>query len=54
MRLGERYSSGIKSPRHGSVRELKVQAGGKPIRIFYAFDPRRVAMLLSGGHQASG
>ena len=23
------------------MRELRVQSGGKPIRIFYAFDPRR-------------
>jgi hypothetical protein len=26
-----------------------VQSGGKPLRIFYAFDPRRVAILLIGG-----
>jgi len=24
-------------------------AGGRPIRIFYAFDPRRAAILLIGG-----
>jgi hypothetical protein len=26
-----------------------VQSGGKPIHIFYAFDPRRTAILLIGG-----
>jgi hypothetical protein len=31
------------------MRELRVQSGGKPIRIFYAFDPRRSAILLIGG-----
>lgn len=31
------------------MRELRVQSGGKPLRIFYAFDPRRVAILLIGG-----
>jgi hypothetical protein len=31
------------------MRELRVQSGGKPIRIFYAFDPRRTAILLIGG-----
>lgn len=31
------------------MRELRVQSSGKPIRIFYAFDPRRVAILLIGG-----
>lgn len=25
------------------------QSGGKPLRIFYAFDPRRTAILLIGG-----
>ena len=30
------------------MRELRVQSGGKPIRIFYAFDPRRIAILLIG------
>lgn len=31
------------------MRELRVQSGGRPIRIFYAFDPRRMAILLIGG-----
>jgi hypothetical protein len=31
------------------MRELRVQSGGRPLRVFYAFDPRRVAILLIGG-----
>ena len=31
------------------MRELHVQSGGRPLRIFYAFDPRRTAILLVGG-----
>jgi hypothetical protein len=31
------------------MRELRVQSGGHPVRIFYAFDPRRSAILLIGG-----
>ncbi len=31
------------------MRELRVQSGGNPFRIFYAFDPRRAAILLIGG-----
>ena len=31
--------------------ELRVQSGGRPIRIFYAFDPRRTAILLIGGRK---
>jgi len=42
-------SSGIEGSRHEHMRELRVQSSGKPIRIFYAFDPRRVAILLIGG-----
>jgi hypothetical protein len=43
------YSSGITGSRHARMRELRVQSGGKPLRIFYAFDPRRMAILLIGG-----
>ncbi len=43
------YSSGVAGSRHGHMRELRVQSAGKPIRIFYAFDPRRTAILLIGG-----
>jgi hypothetical protein len=31
------------------MRELRVQSGGRPLRNFYAFDPRRSAILLIGG-----
>jgi hypothetical protein len=30
------------------MRELRVQSGGMPLRVFYAFDPRRSAILLIG------
>ena len=43
------YSSGIQGSRHGRMRELRAQSGGKPLRVFYAFDPRRMAILLIGG-----
>jgi hypothetical protein len=43
------YSSGIEGSRHSHMRELRVQSSGKPIRIFYAFDPRRTEILLIGG-----
>jgi hypothetical protein len=46
------YSSGITQSRHSHMRELRPQSGGKPIRVFYAFDPRRVAILLIGGGKA--
>jgi hypothetical protein len=46
------YSSGIVGSLHSHLRELRVQSGGKPLRIFYAFDPRRVAILLIGGNKS--
>lgn len=46
------YSSGIAQSRHSHMRELRPQSGGKPIRVFYAFDPRQVAILLIGGGKA--
>jgi hypothetical protein len=33
------------------MRELRIQSKGKPIRVFYAFDPRRTAILLIGGEK---
>ena len=43
------HCSGITGSHHNHMRELRVQSGGKPIRLFYAFDPRRTAILLIGG-----
>ena len=43
------YSSGVAGSRHNQLRELRIQSAGDPIRIFYAFDPRRSAILLVGG-----
>jgi hypothetical protein len=43
------FSSGLIGSRHSHMRELRVQSSGDPYRIFYAFDPRRVAILLIGG-----
>ena len=47
--LGFPHSSGVKGSKHSHMRELRVQSGGHPLRIFYAFDPRRTAILLIGG-----
>jgi hypothetical protein len=42
-------SSGIAGSKHGHMRELRIQSQGRPIRVFYAFDPVRSAILLIGG-----
>ena len=43
------YSSDVKTSRHGQMRELRVQHQGRPYRVLYAFDPRRIGILLLGG-----
>ena len=43
------HTSGVETSRHGHMRELRVQHRGRPYRVLYAFDPRRVAILLIGG-----
>lgn len=46
--LGEPYSSALKGTRH-PLRELRPKRGASPLRIIYAFDPKREALLLVGG-----
>ncbi len=52
--LGYPHSSAIKSSRHGHMRELRTQSSGQPLRILYAFDSRRTAILLIGGDKTGG
>ena len=49
-RLQFPYTSGVKGSRHSHMRELRI-SGRLPIRIFYAFDPYRTAILLIAGHK---
>ncbi len=43
------FSSDVRSSRHGGMRELRIQSAGRPLRVLYAFDPRRASILLIGG-----
>ena len=45
------HSSGISTSRHSHMRELRIQHRGDPYRVLYAFDPRRMAILLIGGRK---
>lgn len=51
VHLGYPHSSDVKGSRHGQMRELRIQHQGEPYRVLYAFDPRRVAILLLGGNK---
>lgn len=44
-------SSDVKSSRHGNMRELRITCAGAAIRVFYAFDPQRRAVVLVGGRK---
>lgn len=45
------YSSGIEESKFSHMRELRIQSHGDPIRVLYAFDSRRVAILIIGGNK---
>lgn len=47
--LGRPHVDTIKGSKHSNMKELRTQSGGKPLRTFFAFDPRRSAILLIGG-----
>ena len=46
------YCSRVAASRHSAMRELRVQHQGRPYRVLYIFDPRRVALLLLGGDKS--
>jgi len=50
--LGEPYSSALEGTRY-PLRELRPKRGRSPLRIIYAFDPRREALLLLGGDKGA-
>jgi hypothetical protein len=45
------YSSAVEGSKYGHMRELRIQHKGDPYRVLYAFDPRRIAVLLIGGNK---
>ncbi len=47
--LGRPHVDTIKRSKHSNMKELRTQSKGKPLRTFFAFDPRRAAILLIGG-----
>jgi hypothetical protein len=47
--LGRPHADTVRESRYPNMRELRSQVAGRPLRTFYAFDPRRSAILLLGG-----
>jgi hypothetical protein len=51
VQLGHPYSSAIRGSRY-AFRELRPTAGRAELRVIYAFDPKRDAVLLIGGNKS--
>jgi len=49
--LGQPHSSALRGSRY-PLRELRPKRGASPLRVLYAFDPRREAVVLLGGNKA--
>ena len=46
------HSDVIKSSRHANMKELRGSVNEQQLRVLYAFDPRRTAILLIGGDKS--
>lgn len=47
------HADTVRGSKHSNMKELRTQHQGRPIRTFFAFDPRRSAILLIGGDKTS-
>jgi len=47
--LGRPFVDSVQRSRHSNMKELRVQHKGRPWRILFAFDPRRMAYLILAG-----
>jgi len=43
------YADTIEGSKFPNMKELRIQSKGKPLRVFFAFDPKRKAVLLCAG-----
>lgn len=47
--LGRPHVDQIKASKYQNMKELRVQIAGYPFRAFFAFDPKRKAIILCAG-----
>ena len=52
-RLSRPYADTVKGSRYNSMKELRIQYAGRPIRAFFAFDPVRQAIVLCVGDKSN-
>ena len=49
--LSRPYADTLRGSRYGSMKELRIQSRGDPIRAFFAFDPARPGIVLCAGNK---
>lgn len=49
--LGRPRVDTVKGSRFANMKEVRTEHDGEPYRTFFAFDPRRCAILLIGGNK---
>src|SRR5215203_3413344 len=47
--LSRPHADTVVGSKHSHMKELRTQHHGRPLRTLFAFDPRRLAILLIGG-----
>ena len=52
--LARPYVDSVAGSIHSNMKELRVQHSGRAIRLFFAFDPKRRAIVLCGGDKGNG
>jgi hypothetical protein len=50
--LGRPYADTLKGSQHANMKELRALTKGEVLRIAFAFDPERSAILLVGGNKS--
>ena len=51
-RLGRPHADTLKDSKHSNMKELRADAKHRVLRIAFAFDPERSAVLLLGGNKS--
>ncbi len=51
--LGRPHVDTVNGSTFANMKELRVQVSGVPLRIFFAFDPERTAVMLLGGDKSN-
>ncbi|WP_243464991.1 type II toxin-antitoxin system RelE/ParE family toxin [Photorhabdus temperata] len=52
-KLSRPYANTVKGSRHKNMKELRIQYSGRPVRAFFAFDPKRQAIVLCAGDKSN-